>query len=354
MHPILAARGRLALYLTAWMAMAALCVSILALAGVVGWVEGAAVLGPVYFVYSFACLSTWYLCRAFPLGVARLSILVVALAAAPAALSALCVAILSAHAAFAARWFPGVDERLAHAGPALFGGGFFLALLAIALHYVVLAFEASREAEKREAVARLAARDAELRALKAQVNPHFLFNSLHSISALTSIDPAEARQMCILLADFLRLTLAVGDKTSIRLGEELALARNYLAVEKIRFRARLRVEEDLAPECDNFVVPPLLLQPLVENAVRHGVATLSEGAFVRISARCASGALRLVVENNFDPEAPPRRSGGLGLKNVRERLRARHGAQARLDAAPRGGVFRAALELPAETEEPSK
>jgi len=354
MHPILASRGRLALYLTAWMSLVALFVSILALAGVVGWVEGAAVIGPVYFLYSFFCLSTWHLCRAFPLEVARTPVLVGVLAAAPAAMSAGWVAVLSAHASFAARWFPMVDQRLAHAGPALFGGGVFFALLAVAMHYVLLAFEASRDAQKREAVARLAARDAELRALKAQVNPHFLFNSLHSISALTSIDPAQAREMCILLADFLRLTLAVGDKTSIRLGEELALARSYLAVEKIRFRARLRVEEDLAPECDNFVVPPLLLQPLVENAVRHGVATLTDGAFVRISARCASGALRLVVENNFDPEAPPRRSGGLGLKNVRERLRARHGVQARLDAAPRDGVFRAALELPAQTEEPSK
>jgi hypothetical protein len=346
MHPILASRGRLALYLAAWSALVALVVSTLALTGVAGWIEAAAVAGPVYFLYSFACLSTWYLCRSFPLGVARTPVLVVALAAAPAALSALALAALSAHATLAARWFPGIDQRLAHAGPALFGGGFFLALLAIAVHYILLAFERSREAEKSAAAARLAARDAELRALKAQVNPHFLFNSLHSISALTSIDAAQAREMCILLADFLRLTLAVGDKASIRLGEELALTRSYLAVEKIRFRARLQVEENLAPECDEIPVPPLLLQPLVENAIRHGVATLAEGAFIRISSSCSSSLLHLVVENNFDPDAPPRRSGGLGLVNVRQRLKTRHGAQARLDAVRGEGLFRVELEMP--------
>jgi LytS/YehU family sensor histidine kinase len=152
--------------------------------------------------------------------------------------------------------------------------------------------------------------------------------------------------MCILLADFLRLTLALGDQPSIRLGEELALTRSYLAVEKIRFRARLRVEENLAPECDEIPVPPLLLQPLVENAIRHGVATLAEGAFVRISSNCSAGRLRLAVENNFDPEAPPRRSGGLGLANVRQRLKTRHGAQARLDAVRGEGLFRVDLEMP--------
>ena len=354
MHPIFAARGRLALYLTAWIVLVAMFVSILALAGVVGWVEGAAVLGPVYFLYAFVCLSTWYLCRAFPPGVARTPALLAAVSLGPAALSAFCVAVLSAHAAFAARWFPGVDERLGNAGPALFGGGVFLALLVISMHYVLLAYERSREAEERAAAARLAARDAELRALKAQVNPHFLFNSLHSISALTSIDPAQAREMCILLADFLRLTLSVGDKTSITLGEELALARSYLAVEKIRFRARLRVEEEVEQACDGFRVPPLLLQPLVENAVRHGVATLSDGAFIRISSGCSSGRLRLAVENNFDPDAPPRRSGGVGLKNVRERLKARHGAEARLDVIRREDTFRVALELPAHAEEVSE
>jgi len=95
------------------------------------------------------------------------------------------------------------------------------------------------------------------------------------------------------------------------------------------------VEEEVEQACDGFRVPPLLLQPLVENAVRHGVATLSDGAFIRISSGCSSGRLRLAVENNFDPDAPPRRSGGVGLKNVRERLKARHGAEARLDVIRR-------------------
>src|SRR5256884_2648865 len=108
--------------------------------------------------------------------------------------------------------------------------------------------EDSRRAEAQATEARILARDAELKALKAQVNPHFLFNSLNSVSALTSIDPSKAREMCILLSEFLRLTLGLGEKTVIPLSEELALLERFLAIEKVRFGARLRVEEKIQEE----------------------------------------------------------------------------------------------------------
>jgi LytS/YehU family sensor histidine kinase len=114
----------------------------------------------------------------------------------------------------------------------------------------------------------VAARDAELKALKAQINPHFLFNSLNSISALAGIDAARAREMCVRLSDFLRSSLSVGEREAVPLSEELALAHNYLGVEQVRFGGRLRVEQQIAPECESALVPPLLLQPLVENAVK--------------------------------------------------------------------------------------
>jgi len=195
------------------------------------------------------------------------------------------------------------------------------------------------------------ARQAELKALKAQINPHFLFNSLNSISALTSIDPARARDMCVLLGDFLRLTLGLGEKATVRLSEELELLQKYMAIEIVRFGARLKMHEEIQEESKVCLLPPLLLQPLVENAVKHGIASLPEGGEIRLAAERQNGRLAIVVENSWDPEAPPRRSGGMGLKNVQMRLEARYGKDATLRVNTEGELFQVSLSLPAESEE---
>ncbi len=168
------------------------------------------------------------------------------------------------------------------------------------------------------------ARDAELKALKAQVNPHFLFNCLHSISALTTSDASRAREMCILLADFLRATLRLGGKESISLEEELALIRGYLAIEKVRFGARLRMEEEVDGETNGVLIPPLLLQPLVENAIRHGIAHLPEGGIIRLRTQRVGNSVSIEVENSFDPESPAALKTGVGLENIRQRLHTRY------------------------------
>jgi two-component system, LytTR family, sensor histidine kinase AlgZ len=202
--------------------------------------------------------------------------------------------------------------------------------------------------------ASMLARDAELRALKAQVNPHFLFNSLNSISALTSSDPSRAREMCILLGDFLRRTLGLGAKQSISLEEELSLIRAFLAVEKIRFGPRIQMVEHIEKEASNVLLPPLLLQPLVENAVVHGIANLVEGGTIRLRAKCANGDLAVTIENSFDPNAPPRRRSGVGLANVRQRLEARYGKLASFGANAVGDLFHVTLTLPIEREGPAQ
>ena len=196
----------------------------------------------------------------------------------------------------------------------LFGTGVLLYLLSVGLHYILLAMQRSQAAEQRLNEAKVLARDAELRALKTQINPHFLFNSLHSISALTSIDGGRARDMCVALADFLRLTLGMGEKAIIPLDEELALLRKYLAVEQIRFGARLRMEEDIDPAALSCAVPPLLLQPLIENAVNHGIANLPQGGWIRLQVqRDGSEQLHLSVANNYDPDVPPRSEERSGI-----------------------------------------
>jgi LytS/YehU family sensor histidine kinase len=197
------------------------------------------------------------------------------------------------------------------------------------------------------------AREAELLTLRGQLNPHFLFNSLHSISALAATDGARARDMCIRLADLLRACLRLGNRESIPLPEELALARGYLSVEQVRFGSRLQVEEETGAECQRCTIPALLLQPLVENAVKHGIAGLVEGGRVRLAAGCTKGEVTILLENAVDQDADGGEGLGMGQAHVRKRLEARYGNrasfQASLEPGPDGDLYRVVLRFPCES-----
>jgi len=235
----------------------------------------------------------------------------------------------------------------------LLGMGVLIYLLSVGSHYTALAIEASRQAERRTEEARTMAREAELQSLRFQLNPHFLFNSLHSISALATQDGVRAREMCIRLADFLRSSLGMGQRQSISLREELALARSYLNVEQVRFGRRLQVREEIAVDCEECAVPPLLLQPLVENAVKHGIAGLVEDGSIRLAVSRQGEDVAISLENEFDPEAPRRPDLGLGLTHVRRRLEVRYGTAGQFDAGPQGEVYRVSLRFPCESSPPS-
>ena len=165
--------------------------------------------------------------------------------------------------------------------------------------------------------------------MRAQLNPHFLFNSLNSINALVGGDPEGARRMCEGLGDFLRRTLQLGAREAVTLGDELALVDRYLAIEQVRFGDRLAVERAIDADALACLLPPLLLQPLVENAIKHGVAERIEGGTVRIAARARG--------------RPARRSRSRTRSTTMRRARDGRGARAR-DRAPaaRGARRRAA------------
>jgi len=351
MHPLLANRGRIILYLVLWLPLAGLLGYLLSVTGQLPWLEAESLALPLCLVYAFICLSPWYLCRVLPLGPSQLTKLLVNHSAAAVAAALLWVVLAKLLALGLSRRFAQLDQRFSPQLPLLFGIGVLLYLLAVALHYVLLSVETSKEAETREQEARTLAREAELKALKAQINPHFLFNSLNSISALATVDGARAREMCIKLSDFLRNTLSLGERSSISFKEELALAKSYLDVEQVRFGARLRTEFQTGADCDSCVVPPLFLQPLVENAVKHGIAGLVGGGAIRLEAACGQGRLRVKVQNEFDPDAPPSQRRGLGLGNVRGRLRALYEQEARLDARAAGDQFIVEVELPCDAHE---
>ncbi len=357
MHPLLLGRLRPLLYLAVWVGIGAGLTALLETLEPRPLTDAVVFAGPLTLAYAFACLSAWWVCRSNPIGSLDPMRLFAKLFGVALQSSALWVGMATLWAVFLSRQFAIGPDRagLFRDLTALGIVGVVLYLESIAIHYTLLVFETARAAERRVFESEVSAREAELKALRAQIHPHFLFNSLNSISALSGGKPEEARRMCVLLADFLRSSLSLGARTRVPLAEEMALAENYLAIESVRFGERLRVELRIEPGAERCLVPPLLVQPLVENAVKHGVADRVEGGIVSVRAWRNGDSLEIVVENSRDPEAPSRRGAGLGLENVRRRLAALDPRLARLDVFPEPERFRVMLRLPVSLEaEPAR
>jgi hypothetical protein len=293
------------------------------------------------FVLGVLGLASRYLCRAMPLRTAGVSRILPALAGSAAAASGLWILTWN--------WWPNVLPLPAPIKPDLsflFGLGVLIYVVTITVHYLFLEQESAREAEEAVLRYQILAREAELRAFKAQIDPHFLFNSLNAVASLCGTRPADARSMAQLLADFFRQTLQVGAMERITLGEEIDLVSRYLAIEKVRFGDRLEVRIDVDAAAAACFVPPLLLQPLVENAVRHGIASVVEGGAIEIVATFHDGRLRIRIDNPADPDRADLRGEGIGLQNARGRLKAMSEGRASFQTEEESGRYRVDIELP--------
>jgi signal transduction histidine kinase len=240
------------------------------------------------------------------------------------------------------------DNRLRQLADLAFGR-YFLLLAWGALYFALVAAEQARIAERREGTYRRAAKAAELRSLRYQVNPHFLFNTLNSLSALVITGKtSEAEQMIQTLSGFYRRSLA-GDPTGdVVLEQEVALQRLYLEIEAVRFPERLVVRFDIPEALGEVRVPGMILQPLVENAVKYAVAPTARAVTLRIAAREEGGTLVIEVADDGPGKSAGCNGGfGIGLANVRDRLAARYGDSASLTAGPaQGGGWLATIRMP--------
>jgi hypothetical protein len=385
MHPLLASPRRLGLYLLAWIPFLILIDGILRSADLLGWQRFLLSLA-MTIVFAFMALSAWFACWHAPLATtspgrvvwvqlnyATYSVLV---------WLALGYGLLLAgeslgapHGIAAA--YTSVISMLAVTGMVAF-------TLSASVHYMVIAFQQSRTAERRALELQVVAREAELKTLRAQIDPHFLFNSLHSISALTTVDAAAARRMCVGLGDFLRATLRVGQQPFITLREEVGLIDGYLAIEQVRLGRRLIVERDIDHEALTSLVPPLLLHPLVENAITHGITHLLEGGRLSIQLdrvdrmRVSVGTgtqlepehvvvaglsapearlhehdpknwtryVRIRITNTADPDRPRGGGTGVGLANVRQRISTIYGNEASVTIKDESDRFAVELLVP--------
>ncbi len=351
MHPLLANRTMLGLYLLTWIGVGFGLAGQLTLLFQLPFTTSVVWAMPLAVAYGFVCLSAWWVARAQPLGDRPPIVAATAVVSASLQASAILAGPGTAYGALLAR-FGGFDlsrEVLLKGAVLWFVIGIPLYLVSAMVHHLFLALERSRAAERLALTNQVGAREAELRALRAQLDPHFLFNSLNSINALIGSDPEGARRMCEGLGDFMRQTLRLGSRRLVPLCEEIALVDHYLAIEKVRFGERLQVSRALDAAALDCLVPPLLLQPLVENAIKHGVAGRIEGGVVRLQARRIDGRLLLEVENPVDADAFARPGEGVGLENVRRRLSATGAREAQLEVVRSPECFCVRLSLPALT-----
>src|SRR5438874_3599707 len=260
-------------------------------------------------------------------------------------------------------WF--ITPRLRRQFPALidcyrayFGFGFYIdliiaSLIVIAVH-ALLYYQNFRASELAQSSLKTQLAQAQLRALKMQLHPHFLFNTLHSISSLVLEDPPKANSMIARLGDFLRLTVDNSEQQLVTLKEETEFLRCYLDIEQVRFGDRLTVAFELEPQTLSAQVPHLILQPVVENAIQHAIAPRAARGHINIQAKCLDSLLRVAISDNgpgISSNAISPAKKCVGLTNVRTRLQQIYGSDFRFELANGGnGGLTVVIEIPFHRE----
>ena len=220
--------------------------------------------------------------------------------------------------------------------------------LFVSFYYMIIYYTGFHEREIKEAELKSLVTEAELRSLKFQINPHFIFNSLNSMSALTEIDPKRAKQMIIKLADFLRFLLKTNELERNKLSDELKNIKLYLDIEQIRFEDKFEYVEDIKEGCSNVEIPSMILQPLFENAIKHAVYETLDKVTLKLYCDTKDGFLKIIVENNFEETASIKKGTGVGLKNIEERLKLIYRQDNLIDIKRDKGIFRVTLYIPVE------
>ena len=232
--------------------------------------------------------------------------------------------------------------------PYRIGTGVFIYGLVVLSYFLFVSLSNLSEKNAKEARLETIVKETELKMLRSQINPHFLFNSLNSISSLTITDPEKARDMVIKLSEFMRYALSRKDEQPVSLQNELENLRLYLDIEKVRFGEKLIAEEIIETNCLDFKIPVMLLQPLYENAVKHGVYESTENVRIRTEAKLIDGYCEIVISNNYDPMPSLKRGTGTGLLNVTRRLELFYGNKGSIKTLKENGIYTVTLYLPAD------
>lgn len=347
MHPVLSSPARLGKTALLWAPLVAGLVVLHQGVTHLPWAASLVLVAPAAVVELFFLLATGYVCLAIPMESREIARLFVLHTLSAALMTALWVAafLFYGQALDRLSGSAGWSGRCRDLVPFQVALGLILYSLACLSNYLVMVADRARQAERVILERELQLARTEVRALRALIHPHFLFNSLNALAALTRSDPAQARDVCLRLADFLRYSLRHGQQDWVSLGEELDHMEAYLAIERVRLGERLAVEWEVEPAAREVSVPALLLLPLLENAVKHGIQQRLAGGTVRLAGKLASGTLEIVVVNPREsPVGAP--GAGFGLPALRQRLALLYGERANLSTRMEEDRFIACLQLP--------
>jgi len=299
-------------------------------------------------IYSGIALSLWYPFRFFNSGETRTTTLISNLVAS----GALCVtlwilitkfimtSVIPEQNNYQSYWNTTFPYRV--------GTGVFIYGLIILTYYLFESLHNLSEKNAKEAKLESIVKETELKMLRSQINPHFLFNSLNSISSLTITNPEKARDMVVKLSEFMRYALSRKDEQPVSLQNELENLRLYLDIEKVRFGDKLTTEEIIESNCLDFKIPVMLLQPLYENAVKHGVYESTESVKILTRAKVIDGYFEITISNNYDPAPSLKRGTGTGLLNVTRRLELFYGNKASIKTSKENGIYTVTLYIPTD------
>jgi two-component system, LytTR family, sensor kinase len=198
--------------------------------------------------------------------------------------------------------------------------GYLMYIIYLVFFYAVNYYQSLKEKIKKEVEYKTLLREAELQALKSQINPHFLFNSLNSISSLTVSNPEKAQEMVINLSTFMRYSLMHNEKEMVSFSRELENIKLYLSIEKVRFGKKLNAEFEIDTQCMEAEIPNMILQPLFENAIKYGVYETTEQVTINTSCVCEGNLLKIAIVNDYDADTIKRKGEGIGLRNIRQRM----------------------------------
>ncbi|PID57447.1 MAG: histidine kinase [Ignavibacteriae bacterium] len=224
--------------------------------------------------------------------------------------------------------------------------GMLFYIIIVSIIYVIIYYRNFQEKTLHEAELKSLVKEAELKSLKYQINPHFIFNSLNSISSLILTDSEKAREMTIKLSSFLRKTLSSNDLQKCKLLDELNNAKLYLDIEKIRFGDKFNYQEKISELCETLEVPNMIFQPIFENAIKHGVYESIEPVTISFNCYKENEYIKIDIKNNYDTEAVPRKGEGIGLSNIQSRLRKMYNQENLLRFSQNNGIFKVTILIP--------
>lgn len=243
----------------------------------------------------------------------------------------------------------GAEDYLAflnNSAPWRFAMGLFYYIITIFIYYLYISFRNMEEKIAQEAELKGLIRETELNLLKSQINPHFLFNSLNSISSLTITNPEKAQEMIIKLSDFLRYSIGQKEKQLVTLQDELHNINLYLDIEKSRFGERLNFTIDVPGSCLEREVPNMILQPLIENSIKHGVYESTEPISIWVKCKEEGNSMKITIKNNFDPDSRAKKGTGMGLKNIQNRLKIIYQADYLMQISNKDNIFSVSVSFP--------